>query len=64
LALAKKDPKQSVLKLTEENVRVQVYNVCTVLDELGLKRTVKVKGFVYHVSERELREITVPGPIV
>jgi carbonic anhydrase len=61
LALAKKDPKQSVLKLTEENVRVQVYNVCTVLDKLGLKRTVKVKGFVYHVAERELREITVPA---
>jgi len=57
LTLAKEDPEQSVLMLTEKNVRVQMRNVRTVLDKLELRRTVKVKGFVYHVAERNLCEI-------
>lgn len=63
LELAKRDPNQSVRALTEENVRIQVHNVRKVLDELNLPRQVKVKGFVYHIAERELREIACDTPV-
>jgi carbonic anhydrase len=58
LKLARKHQGQSLLTLTEENVRAQMRSVHKVLKELELKRTVKVRGFVYHIAERELREVT------
>jgi carbonic anhydrase len=63
LELAKRDPNQSIRALTEENVRVQVHNVRKVPGELNLTQKVKAKGFMYHIAERELREIDVPGPL-
>jgi len=60
LELARRHRGQPLLALTEENVKVQMRNVHTVLNQLGLRRQVEVKGFVYHVAERELREVRLP----
>ena len=62
LELAHQHAGRSALELTEENVRTQVWNVRKVLNDLGFE-SVGVKGFVYHVEERELREVPVLTPI-
>ncbi|KXN81944.1 Carbonic anhydrase 2, partial [Leucoagaricus sp. SymC.cos] len=49
-------PGQTLENLTQENVELQMNNVKTLLGWLG-KENVQVKGYVYDIDERVLREL-------